>query len=188
VFRVVKATGSDDEVKGGGFWSTSYYISRTEEDSSASQSSISPTSPSATSSTPEASRTSSPTSTPPSTLTGAPIVSSTQPPTGEATQTPPSSGVGTGAIIGLAVGLSLALIIIVAGAFLILRRRKQKSTNRSSVHQPPELPATTDIYGHGVTKGDAYTDVPHEVYVQPSEMQGSNTFFELPASRSSPRV
>jgi LPXTG-motif cell wall-anchored protein len=178
VFRVVKATGSDDEVKGGGFWSTSYYISRTEEDSSASQSSISPTSPSATSSTPEASRTSSPTSTPPSTLTGAPIVSSTQ----------PSSGVGTGAIIGLAVGLSLALIIIVAGAFLILRRRKQKSTNRSSVHQPPELPATTDIYGHGVTKGDAYTDVPHEVYVQPSEMQGSNTFFELPASRSSPRV
>jgi hypothetical protein len=184
----VKATGSDEEVKGGGFWSTSYYISRT-EDSSASQSSISPTSSSATSSAPETSRTSSPTSTPSSTLSGAPIVSSTQPPTGQATQNPPtSSGVGTGAIIGLAVGLSLALIIIVAGLFLILRRRKQNSTNRSSVQQPPELPATTEIYGHEVTKGDFYTDVPHEVYVQPSEMQGSHTFFELPAGKSSPRV
>jgi hypothetical protein len=197
----VKAQGTDNEVKGGGFWSTSYYISRAEEDASASQSSSSLTSTSSavTTPTPDPSPTSASMSspTPTSVLTRTPIVSSlkqtpspTQEAADQATRSPPpsaSSSVSKGAIVGLAVGLSLALIVIAAGALLLFCRRKRNIANRSGVHQT-ELPATTDLHGHKVSKGTEYTNVQHEVYVQPSEMQGSRTFFELPAGKNSPRV
>ncbi|ORY11046.1 hypothetical protein BCR34DRAFT_565880 [Clohesyomyces aquaticus] len=138
VFRDVNAVGSDEEAKGGGFWSTSYFIMRNQICSS-SRPSVSPSSapPKFVSTVSSVSSTVSLTSTKPFTestesaiLSSLTLTSSLPSPSQNTLDAPTSQirgGVSKGAVTGLAVALSLSAIIILAGIIFYIRRHKRKT-------------------------------------------------------------
>ncbi|KAJ8113980.1 hypothetical protein OPT61_g4026 [Boeremia exigua] len=187
VFRIVNAQGTAEEQNGGGFWSTSWFLSR---DDKASTSQL-PLSSVVSSITVASSTTSSSPATSSSSVTSSLSATSSQVPISTAQETSPEAtvvpsaetqthhkGLGQGIIIGLAVGLVAALVTIIAGVWYCLRKHKQKKNTSvlgsastviyyDKTHSPKEM-------GYGTT---------HEVFAQPPELNSAPPCYELPGTK-----
>lgn len=183
VFRVVNGQGSNEEVALGGFWSASFYIWRVDgarsgvasTSSAAATSFITSSMFSIMASPTLASREQAPTN---STMMGEAVATES-----EASQTPmyaPAESRSRRTVTGLAVGFSVTFFVItVALVYLYSRRRHYKvrvsEAPESNGHAPPIAEEKT-------------RDVVQEVYVSPTELEGSKILFELPAWKNSPRL
>jgi hypothetical protein len=176
VFRGVDAGGTNNEVKIGGFWSASYYITRFGAGTSkvASSFASSSTSSSLVSLTPSRTRD---------------VIATTQSQvlaSEEASHAPVQSPVapGTGGlekktVVGVAVGVIVAVLLVFGGlAYAWYRWQWPKVVKKTAVVAPAQQEHIKD---------NGLTLVAHEVYVSPAEMEGSKTVFELPV-KSSQRV
>ncbi|KAF2278189.1 uncharacterized protein EI97DRAFT_499695 [Westerdykella ornata] len=165
VFRVVNAKGTAEERTNGGFWSTSWYLTRGGD-----------TSQSVTLSSSTVSSTTAPSST--ASLSG----TTTAPTTGSSqTSGTHDNGFPKGAIIGLTIGLVLAAAIIVAGILYYLKQRRKRKDALSSVQ-------VSDAAGYGdkTYSQMRYAHHPvHETFTQPSELHGEPPRHELPGSTRS---
>lgn len=80
----------------------------------------------------------------------------------------------------MAVGISIAFLIMVGSlAFACFRRQQRRAGENPKIEAPLAMEQSKD---------HDYTLVTHEVYVSPVEMEGSRTCFELPVVKGSPRT
>lgn len=188
VFRVVNGQGSNEEVALGGFWSASFYIWRAD----AVKSGVSSTSSTAA--------TSLFTSSMFSTMASPTLASREQAPTNSTTtveplgtesgasQTPmyaPPESISRQAVTGLAVGLSVTFFVIIAALVYLYFRRRHYKLQGPEAAGPNEhaAPVMEEMSKDGRLRLGF-----HEVYVSPTELEGSKILFELSATKNSPRL
>ncbi|KAI1170239.1 hypothetical protein F4777DRAFT_592105 [Nemania sp. FL0916] len=175
VFRVVNTFGTTEDQTQGGFWSASFYISRTGPSASASSSKTSSSSTSTTSSTQSTSSSSTTTSSFSSSTS-----SIIQVPTPVTSTPPPSSSnnnasLGAGAIAGIAIGAAIGVIALVVAGFCLGKRKRMNGSQRDS------QATSFNVLGHRKPRGSAGVPMSGSS-VQGSSVQG--TIYSAPEMRT----
>jgi len=175
VFRIVNAQGTTEEQNTEGFWSTSWYLSRDGElgDSAIPLSSAvsSTTGISSTTSLSSSISSWSPYSTVQETKTEATAAVT-------AAAEVHDKGIDKGTVTGLTVGLVVLSAIAIAGLLYCFRKRKERKDASS-------FTPTSAGSCHDKTRVQKHAEyhTMHEVFAQPSELQGISPCYELPSQK-----
>jgi hypothetical protein len=113
-------------------------------------------------------------------LSGLPTLAGLKPTASAALR--PARNTSNSRVIGMAVGISLVGVGLLACILFVLWRRKQKKDRAKKLVTAPAGS------GDAKAKGHIYELVSHEMPREPSEMDGSRNVGELSAERELPRV